>query len=79
MLTLNDHAAGLGENFFNHMKQAYGLGRHVASAIDRGYETFKKVYDYATEEKHDFLLVDLAPKPHFPSIFRKGFSEFIVP
>jgi len=49
----------------------------VCGEID--YETFMKVYSYATQEKHDFLLVDLAPKPHFPSIFRKGFSEFIVP
>ena len=30
-------------------------------------------------EKHDFLFVDLHPKPNHPSGFRRNFDEFIVP
>jgi len=43
-----------------------------------GKETFKKVYDYAVDEPHSFLFVDLHPKKEHPSKFRKRFSEFIL-
>ena len=43
-----------------------------------GPETFKKVYDYAVNEPHSFLFVDLHPKEHHPSKFRKRFDEFII-
>jgi len=49
----------------------------LAGDIDQ--PTFEKVFDYATEEPHNFLLVDLAPKPHFPSMFRRNLDTFIVP
>ena len=41
-------------------------------------ETFLKVYVYAIKDKHDFLFVDLHPKPNHPSGFRRNFDEFIV-
>ena len=42
-------------------------------------ETFYKIYREAIIDKHDFLFIDLHPKPHFPSIFRRNFNQFIVP
>lgn len=42
-------------------------------------ETFMSVYKEAVKEKHDFLFVDLHPKPNHPSGFRRNFNEFIVP
>lgn len=44
-----------------------------------GKEVFKKVYDYAVDEPHSFLFVDLHPKKEHPSKFRKRFEEFILP
>ena len=40
--------------------------------------TFLKVYERATREPHDFLLVDLHPKPNHPSQFRRNLNEFIL-
>lgn len=42
-------------------------------------ETFMKVFDRATQTKHDFLFVDLHPKETHPSGFRRNFDEFILP
>lgn len=42
-------------------------------------ETFMQVYEYATEEPHSFLFIDLHPKPTDPSIFRKRFDTYIFP
>ena len=44
LLTFQQNAVGFGRNLFNQASQAYGLGRHVASAIDRGYNAFKKIH-----------------------------------
>ena len=44
MLTFQQNAIGFGRNLFNQASQAYGLGRHMASAFDRGYQTFKKIH-----------------------------------
>ena len=41
-------------------------------------ETFRKVYRYATEGRHNFLWLDTSPKDNHPSPFRKNFSDFIV-
>jgi hypothetical protein len=37
-----------------------------------------KVYEYATEEPHSFLFIDLHKKKTDPSMFRKQFSEYII-
>ena len=42
-------------------------------------EIFLKVYERAICDKHDFLFVDLHPKPNHPSGFRRNLDEFIVP
>ena len=44
LLTFQQNAVGFGRNLFNQASQAYGLGRHMASAFDRGYQTFKKLH-----------------------------------
>lgn len=41
-------------------------------------EEFMKAYDYATDGKYGSLVIDLHPKPHHPSMFRKDFDEFII-
>jgi hypothetical protein len=43
-----------------------------------GPEIFRKVYEYAVNEPHSFLFIDLHPKEHHPSKFRKRFDEFII-
>ena len=40
--------------------------------------TFLKVYERATREPHDFLLVDLHFKQNHPSPFRRNLNEFIL-
>lgn len=40
-------------------------------------ETFFNAFNHATAEPHNFLLVDMHPKPEHPSPFRKNFNEFI--
>ena len=42
-------------------------------------ETFYKLYEYATQGKHDFLFIDLHPKDSHPSQFRRNFNEFLIP
>ena len=42
-------------------------------------EIFFNVFHQAMREKHDFLFIDLHPKPTHPSGFRRNFDEFIVP
>jgi len=48
----------------------------VAGEIEE--EQFMQAFEYATIEPHNFLLIDLHPKPEHPSMFRKNFNEFIV-
>ena len=44
LLTFQQNAIGFGRNLFNQASQAYGLGRHMASAFDRGYQSFKRIH-----------------------------------
>ena len=39
---------------------------------------FFKCYEYATEEQHSFLLIDLHKKQEQPSMFRKRFDEYLI-
>lgn len=41
-------------------------------------ELFLEVYNYATQEPHSFLFIDLHRKKEHPSMFRKGFDEYIL-
>lgn len=41
-------------------------------------ELFLEVYNYATNEPHSFLFIDLHRKAEHPSMFRKNFDEFII-
>ncbi len=49
----------------------------VAGEVDT--ETFESVYNIATAEPHNFLLIDLFPKSHFPSKYRHNFNQFLIP
>ena len=46
-------------------------------------EVFHQVYDHAiygpNSDRHSFLLVDLAKKSTHPSMFRQGWSTFLIP
>jgi hypothetical protein len=42
-------------------------------------EAFLDVYDQAIIDPHDFLFIDLHPKPNHPSMFRRNMNEFIIP
>ena len=41
-------------------------------------DTFYKVYEFATQEPHSFLFIDLHKKDNHPSMFRKRLDEFIL-
>ncbi len=51
----------------------------VAGEIDR--DTFMRVYDEAMQDGagHQFLSIDLHRKKSHPSMFRRRFSEFLIP
>ena len=42
-------------------------------------DTFRKVYEHCTKEKHSMLYIDFHPKPGNPSMFRKNFDTWIIP
>ena len=42
-------------------------------------ETFYKLYEQATNEPYSMLMIDFHPKPHHPSMFRKGLNTFWLP
>ena len=42
-------------------------------------DTFMKLVCLATAEPHDFLFIDLHPKPSHPSMFRRNFDTFLIP
>jgi len=44
LMTFQQNAVGFGRNLVFQVHQAYGLGRHMASAFDRGYQTFKTIH-----------------------------------
>ena len=58
-------------------KQLHEISEECSGEITP--ETFMQVYVRAIQDKHDFLFVDLHPKPNHPSGFRRNFDEFIVP
>ena len=41
-------------------------------------EDFMKLYEYAVREKHDFLFIDMSPKPEQPSGFRRNLDEYLT-
>ena len=41
-------------------------------------EKFMNLYDYATQEPHDFMFVDLHKKPEQPSMFRRNFDTYLI-
>ena len=53
------------------------IASSVGGEID--YEDFIKAYEYATDEPHSSLIIDLHPKKNHPSKFRKNMDEFIIP
>lgn len=55
------------------------VAESVAGEIHK--DLFAKVYEQAIGDgkKHEFLTIDLHPKKHHPSMFRKLFGEFIIP
>ena len=42
-------------------------------------EKFLAVCNSAWKNPHDFLLIDLHPKPNHPSMFRRNFETFLIP
>ena len=44
MFTMQRHAMAAGRNLLGKLEYGYHTGRHIAHALDRGYQTFKKIY-----------------------------------
>jgi hypothetical protein len=42
-------------------------------------ETFYSIYNQATSEPFGFLFLDMHPKSHHPSPYRKGLDTFLIP
>ena len=38
-----------------------------------------RLYEEATNEPYSMLMIDFHPKPHHPSMFRKGLNTFWLP
>ena len=57
-------------------KELVQVYESVAGEIEE--EDFLQAFEFATAEPHNFLLIDLHPKPEHPSMFRKNFNEFIM-
>ena len=53
------------------------IAEEVSGEVSKN--TFMAVYKIATADPHSFLMVDLHPKPHHPSAFRKNLDRFILP
>lgn len=58
-------------------KELQDIYGEVAGEI--AYDTFKEVYDRATNEPHSLLFIDLHKKPEHPSMFRKNLDTFLIP
>ena len=62
-------------------KELEDLAEAVSGEVSE--EVFYQVYNHAiygpNSNRHSFLLVDLAKKSTHPSIFRQGFSTFLIP
>ena len=58
-------------------KELAEIAEEASGEVDE--TTFYKVYAQAIQQPHDFLMIDLYPKPSHPSGFRRNFSEFLVP
>ncbi len=59
------------------IKELQEISEEVSGEIDE--QTFYQVYEQAMQQQHDFLMIDLHPKPNHPSMFRRNFDEFIIP
>jgi len=58
-------------------KELLEIAEEVSGEVSE--QTFIEVYKQAMHDPHDFLMIDLHPKPNHPSMFRKNFDEFIIP
>jgi hypothetical protein len=59
-------------------KELEEIAEEVSGEIDK--KTFYKLYNYATDEPHSFLFIDLHYKKGIhPSGFRKRFDQFLIP
>ena len=58
-------------------KELAEVAEEASGEVDEA--TFYQVYHQAIQQPHDFLMIDLHPKPQHPSGFRRNFSEFLVP
>jgi len=56
-------------------KELQWIYEHFATKIP--FEVFEQVFDYATSEKHSFLMIDTNPKRE-KMRFRKSFNELII-
>ena len=56
-------------------KELIEIQEEVGGEVSK--EDFYKIYNYATSENHSFLFIDMHPKQHHPSKYRKCFNEFI--
>jgi hypothetical protein len=55
-------------------KELDNIYRSVAGEIDE--DSFYKIYNYCTEEKYSFMLIDLFPK-HDDKKYRKNFNQYV--
>ena len=58
-------------------KQLEEMAEECAGEVEP--EVFKMVYEECIRDKHDFMFIDLHRKPCHPSMFRRNFSEFVIP
>lgn len=56
-------------------KEFRKIQEECSGEIDKN--TFTKMYEYAVEQPHSFLFIDLHPKEEHPSQFRCRFDEFL--
>jgi len=52
------------------------IAEEVAGEVEK--ETFFALHNFAVQDPHDFLFIDLAKKKEHPSMFRRNFNEFIL-
>ena len=57
-------------------KELIELQEEVGGEISK--EEFYEIYNYATGTPYSFLFIDMHPKPHHLSKYRKNFNEFIM-
>ena len=58
-------------------KELMAVAEEAAGEVS--IDDFMECYQQAIQDRHDFLCIDFNKKPNHPSMFRRNFSEFIVP